>query len=364
MKKKIIIIALAVLVSAAVVPVPKTYADGTKSYSALSYKIVKWNRPYYKSLTYTETEVYKFPRSLKSVDELWEGMAICPAVSEVTGTVSETGNSAVALEPDPDGNGAESGETLVFDAPEELVSKVEPGDKVKIEYTPALKDGQEEKAGSAIDVEKITSAVSDVDPSNPETSEYNVTARAFGSGKTVKFEGEEARFLGRAVSAYPRAEALFPYVIDYVITVNGEELWYNTSVGIAGRSDMVHVNEKDEVNALLEKRCGKPSAENAAEVYVSLLPDGEKEKLSQTESDFVLSVIDGNSPITSPGYDNISDVLITAGNKNYYYDSGSGILTVNGVGVNSDKAVKLSDSDREIINSYACRRFTIKDGAR
>ncbi|MCR5150793.1 MAG: hypothetical protein K6B52_06170 [Clostridiales bacterium] len=87
MKKTLIIAVSAVIILAFFVPVPKTYADGTKSYNAVAYKIVKWNRPYYKNLLFTQKTVYKFPHSLKSVDELWSGMELDPDVSTLTGTV-------------------------------------------------------------------------------------------------------------------------------------------------------------------------------------------------------------------------------------------------------------------------------------
>ena len=109
--KKIIIIIIAVLLAGVIIPVPKTYADGTKSYSALAYKIVKWNRPFYKNLMFTQTEVYKFPHSLKSVDELWEGMEIDPAVSLMTGTAEITDDGRILLRITEDTGSFKEGDT-------------------------------------------------------------------------------------------------------------------------------------------------------------------------------------------------------------------------------------------------------------
>lgn len=86
MKKKIII-PIIIVISLLVVlfiPIPLgSYNDGgTFAYSALTYKIVKWNRmvpvynedgvPMERVDLYTNTSVYWFPNNYKSIDELWE----------------------------------------------------------------------------------------------------------------------------------------------------------------------------------------------------------------------------------------------------------------------------------------------------
>jgi len=86
MKKRIIAVlflVFAFILSALFLPIPKgSYNDGgTKVFSALTYKIVVWNR-----LTadvdedgsggdarvYHKTSVFWFPYRLKSIDELWK----------------------------------------------------------------------------------------------------------------------------------------------------------------------------------------------------------------------------------------------------------------------------------------------------
>lgn len=84
MKKKIIIAAVIILLIA-VIPIPRTYDgpekdEGTKYYQALTYKIVKWNRVFYDDLTFNETGFYVFPRNFYSIDTIWNGMCIDPAV--------------------------------------------------------------------------------------------------------------------------------------------------------------------------------------------------------------------------------------------------------------------------------------------
>lgn len=75
MKKKIIIIII-VLILLIVLFTPfsiKTYKDGgTRTYTALTYKIVRWNKIINVNEIYKKTSVYWLPSSFKSIDELWE----------------------------------------------------------------------------------------------------------------------------------------------------------------------------------------------------------------------------------------------------------------------------------------------------
>ena len=75
MKKKVILIILAIVIFLAVLflPIPKgPYNDGgTREYSALTYKVVDWNRRTETS-TYDKTKVYFFPENFKSIGDLWD----------------------------------------------------------------------------------------------------------------------------------------------------------------------------------------------------------------------------------------------------------------------------------------------------
>ena len=75
MKKKVILIILAIVIFLAVLflPIPKgPYNDGgTREYAALTYKIVDWNRRTETS-TYDKTKVYFFPENFKSIGDLWD----------------------------------------------------------------------------------------------------------------------------------------------------------------------------------------------------------------------------------------------------------------------------------------------------
>lgn len=75
MKKKIIIIT-AIIIAALVIPIPKGGGDeGATTLSALTYKLVKWNRVYEGDLCYNSLKAYPFPKNLKSTDELWAEIA-------------------------------------------------------------------------------------------------------------------------------------------------------------------------------------------------------------------------------------------------------------------------------------------------
>lgn len=99
--KKAFIISLAIILLLAVlfVPIPSgTYRDGgTKTYTALTYKIVHWNRASPDGIT-MERQVYWFPDNFKSLDELW-------AVEEqkmyhsFTATIVELDGDHALLEP-------------------------------------------------------------------------------------------------------------------------------------------------------------------------------------------------------------------------------------------------------------------------
>ena len=75
-KRSIIVI---LIVLALFLPIPTGLYDdgGTREYSALTYKIVDWNKMIYNDANdsieiYENTSVYWFPDNFKSIDELWE----------------------------------------------------------------------------------------------------------------------------------------------------------------------------------------------------------------------------------------------------------------------------------------------------
>lgn len=73
MKKKIWIPIVIVLIAVLFIPIPSgVYKDGgTREYTALTYKVVDWNRLTDDGSTYSATKVYFFPNNFRSIDNLW-----------------------------------------------------------------------------------------------------------------------------------------------------------------------------------------------------------------------------------------------------------------------------------------------------
>ncbi len=112
MKKKIWIpILIAAVIAILVIPIPTgTYKDGgTREYTALTYKIVDWNRLTGDGSTYSTTKVYFFPNNFRSIDNLWYKEepnvehSFIATILEVNGssvTVQPVENSAVLMSAD------------------------------------------------------------------------------------------------------------------------------------------------------------------------------------------------------------------------------------------------------------------------
>ena len=101
MAKKILVLILATVLLLAVlfVPIPKSPGrdGGTREYSALTYKIVDWNRLTTDGV-YDATKFYWFPNNFKSIDELWtyEEQEV---IHKFVATVIEINGNSVTVEP-------------------------------------------------------------------------------------------------------------------------------------------------------------------------------------------------------------------------------------------------------------------------
>ncbi|MBQ1961769.1 MAG: hypothetical protein II357_01600 [Clostridia bacterium] len=73
MKKKLLLLIIP-LILFLFTPVPSpVYKDGgTRAYTALTYKIVRWQRLQDSGKVFKKTKVYPFPLNFLTVDELWE----------------------------------------------------------------------------------------------------------------------------------------------------------------------------------------------------------------------------------------------------------------------------------------------------
>ena len=85
-KTRIAIIIVAVLLLILLIPIPSGTADdgGSREFTALTYKIIKWNHIVDADQTYTGTDFYLLPDNFKSMSELWEEKGISSGAGQVT----------------------------------------------------------------------------------------------------------------------------------------------------------------------------------------------------------------------------------------------------------------------------------------
>ena len=134
MKKKIwipIVVVLAILV----IPIPTgVYKDGgTREYTALTYKIVDWNRMTGDTI-YDETRVYFFPYNFKSIDGLWY-YEEDKVEHNFVATILEINNSSVIVEPVADSAVFMSTDKVTFGIFDLEKIEAEVGSVVKVTYT-------------------------------------------------------------------------------------------------------------------------------------------------------------------------------------------------------------------------------------
>ena len=135
MKKKIWIPIVIVLIAVLFIPIPSgVYKDGgTREYTALTYKIVKWNRLTGDS-TYDKLCVYLFPNNFRSIDSLWTREKD-KAEHSFTATVLEVGESSALVRPVSDSAELKSSDKISFGISELEKLDVEVGSVVKVTYT-------------------------------------------------------------------------------------------------------------------------------------------------------------------------------------------------------------------------------------
>ena len=135
MKKKAVIILIIVsLVAVLFTPIPtEVYKDGgTRVYSALTYKIVDWNR-FAGESTYSKTRVYFFPTNFKSIDALWELENVEPAFTFIA-TILEINDGNVMVKPKENSWVLDSSDKISFGTDDLEKIEVKVGDAVKITF--------------------------------------------------------------------------------------------------------------------------------------------------------------------------------------------------------------------------------------
>ena len=141
-KKVWIPIVVLVLLAVLFVPVPSgVYKDGgTRAYTALTYKVVKWNR-LVGSIRVKKTKVYFLPNNFKSIDALWEMEQ--PEEESFLATVLEISVVSALVEPLEGEAELKSSDRIRFSVKglEGMEgTRMEPGDIVEIFYDGMIKE--------------------------------------------------------------------------------------------------------------------------------------------------------------------------------------------------------------------------------
>ena len=137
MKKKIWIpILIVAVVAILAIPIPTgIYKDGgTREYTALTYKIVDWNRLTDDGSAYSATKVYFFPNNFRSIDNLWYKEEP-NAEHSFTATVLEITGTSVTVQPVEDSAILSSSDKISFGTADLEKIEVEVGSVVKVIYT-------------------------------------------------------------------------------------------------------------------------------------------------------------------------------------------------------------------------------------
>lgn len=136
MKKKVWIpIVIVVLLAILVIPIPTgVYKDGgTREYTALTYKVVDWNRLTDDGSTYSATKVYFFPNNFRSIDNLWYKEE--PTVEHsFVATILEINGSSVTVQPVENSAVLMSADKVSFGTSDLEKIEVEVGSVVKVTY--------------------------------------------------------------------------------------------------------------------------------------------------------------------------------------------------------------------------------------
>ena len=129
---------MVVFLAILVIPIPTgPYRDGgTREYTALTYKIVDWNRLTGDS-TYDKTKVYFFPYNFKSIDSLWYYEEDEVEHSFVA-TVLEINGDSVLVQPVEDEDELRSSDEIRFNIAELADMDAEIGSVVQVTYTGAI----------------------------------------------------------------------------------------------------------------------------------------------------------------------------------------------------------------------------------
>lgn len=126
----VVLLLLAVLL----VPIPTANYDdgGTREYTALTYRLVKWNRITPDGV-YKNTRVYFGSDRGRSIGELWQ-TELSKAGKSFLATVIEFGGGSILVEPLEWEEERRSSDRIIFSFADPLTADIEPGSTVKVSY--------------------------------------------------------------------------------------------------------------------------------------------------------------------------------------------------------------------------------------
>lgn len=300
MKKKMIIAAGIVILLVLIVPIPKTYNDGTRDFRALTYRAVKWNRCYGGDLCYNLTRFYSGREMLKSIDELW-----------------------AEIEPDD----AYDTDNILLD---EDIAADETDTSENMDGRIFVEHGNINVYVNEADSKYIKSVILKYQENDDAvfcgSRDYVIHCKSnpFGSSDIVYYDISEGQ-LGNSSINYIRKEEKLKFddiLYSYFDNNNGSQ---NTKTKSTSTTIKTTPGEKGLVR-------------------VCRFEMNNMSTLSDTKADRVRAII-GSYAMNKPSWDNISDYTISVDGVYYAYDSSSGILTKD-----DTHADKLSDGDRRALN--------------
>lgn len=138
-KRKIILACALIALLVLLVPVPNFSVKdgGTKEFTALTYKVVKWNRLADDDTVYEKTKVYFFPKNFKSLDGLWS-YEKGRLTRTFNATVLEINGDSVTVQPLVDESELLSADKITFNKSALSKIDVEEGSVVEIEYSGSI----------------------------------------------------------------------------------------------------------------------------------------------------------------------------------------------------------------------------------
>ncbi len=179
MKKRLLILLITVGVLLLLfVPFPTAAEDGTCAFTALTYKVVRWNRAAGDG-SYEKTRVYPFPQNFKSLDTLWETekLRVVP-VEKCNAVITEISGTSVLAEPLEGEPERLTSDKLAFDLKTLNGVNIAVGDVVELTYVGAIAETYPARIAvtacvSATDLRNTDYTGEWLSPSETETPDYD-----------------------------------------------------------------------------------------------------------------------------------------------------------------------------------------------